>query len=222
MGLHVIASSRLPPYRIETRPYPSPTFCDLSLIDSELVLLIPSINRKHFESYINPHQDTHAFSSGSNAQREKEQHGKPARLERRRLPLHSVRSPITLPSTTQSTNPLTRRTLHIPFPSNHLAHTALRAISVDAELSPLVRRSFSLTTPSTSSNSASTPESEKSVLQVNYAATTNRMLRVAVNGFIESIGVVIGVMKDLDTDVVYEATKEGLEGVQGLEMGKVG
>ena len=47
------------------------------------------------------------------------------------------------------------------------------------------------------------------------------MLRVAVNGFIESIGVVIGVMRDLDTDVIYEATKEGLEGVQGLEVGKV-
>jgi EKC/KEOPS complex subunit PCC1/LAGE3 len=57
---------------------------------------------------------------------------------------------------------------------------------------------------------------------VNYAATTNRMLRVAVNGFIESIGVVIGVMKELDTDVVYEPTKEGLEGVQGLDVEKVG
>jgi EKC/KEOPS complex subunit PCC1/LAGE3 len=54
-------------------------------------------------------------------------------------------------------------------------------------------------------------------LQVNYAATTNRMLRVAVNGFIESVGVVVGVMKDLDVDVVYEPIKEGMEGVQGLE-----
>lgn len=43
------------------------------------------------------------------------------------------------------------------------------------------------------------------------------MLRVAVNGFIESVGVVIGVMKDLNTDVVYEPVREGLEGVQGLE-----
>jgi EKC/KEOPS complex subunit PCC1/LAGE3 len=54
-------------------------------------------------------------------------------------------------------------------------------------------------------------------LQVNYAATTNRMLRVAVNGFVESVGVVVGVMKDLDVDVVYEPIKEGMEGVQGLE-----
>ncbi|EDU43089.1 conserved hypothetical protein [Pyrenophora tritici-repentis Pt-1C-BFP] len=104
--------------------------------------------------------------------------------------------------------------------------TALRALSVDAELSPLVWRSFSLTTPSnsTSDPAPSNPNStnsdaETSVLKVNYAATTNRMLRVAVNGFIESIGVVIGVMKDLDTDVVYEATREGLDGVQGLKVG---
>jgi EKC/KEOPS complex subunit PCC1/LAGE3 len=99
------------------------------------------------------------------------------------------------------------RTLRIPFPSAHLASTAQLALCVDAELSPLVRRSIS---------------SEDTILVVNYAATTNRMLRVAVNGFIESTGVVIGVMKDLDTDVVYEATKEGLEGVQGLDAGKVG
>ncbi|KAG9194224.1 hypothetical protein G6011_04259 [Alternaria panax] len=105
-------------------------------------------------------------------------------------------------------------TLNIPFPSVHLAQTAQRAISVDAELSPLVRRAFSLTTSSGSP--------EQNVLQVDYAATTNRMLRVAVNGFIESIGVVIGVMKELDTDIVYEPTKEGLEGVQGLDADKVG
>jgi EKC/KEOPS complex subunit PCC1/LAGE3 len=103
-------------------------------------------------------------------------------------------------------------TLSIPFPSTHLASTAQRALSVDAELSPLVRRSFQL---------APSPESsEDSVLQVNYAATTNRMLRVAVNGFIESVGVVIGVMKDLDVDVVYEPVTESLEGVQGLDMTK--
>lgn len=103
------------------------------------------------------------------------------------------------------------RTLHIPFPSTHLASIAQLALSVDAELSPLVRRSFSVVAPEGSS--------ELSVLQVNYAATTNRMLRVAVNGFIESIGVVVGVMKDLDVDVVHEPVTEGLEGVQGLVKG---
>ena len=44
------------------------------------------------------------------------------------------------------------------------------------------------------------------------------MLRVAVNGFLESVGVVIGVMRELDTDVVErEMSGEGsLAGVQGL------
>lgn len=104
-------------------------------------------------------------------------------------------------------------TLSIPFPSPHLATTAQRALSVDAELSPLVRRSFQLTSRPNST--------EQNVLQVNYAATTNRMLRVAVNGFFESVGVVIGVMKDLDVDVVYDPITESMAGVQGLEENKV-
>jgi EKC/KEOPS complex subunit PCC1/LAGE3 len=76
-----------------------------------------------------------------------------------------------------------------------------------------VRRSFQLTSQSDST--------EQNVLRVNYAATTNRMLRVAVNGFFESVGVVIGVMKDLDVDVVYETITESMAGVQGLEESKV-
>ncbi|KAH7380333.1 transcription factor Pcc1-domain-containing protein [Phaeosphaeria sp. MPI-PUGE-AT-0046c] len=104
-------------------------------------------------------------------------------------------------------------TLSIPFPSPHLATTAQRALSVDAELSPLVQRSYQLVSP---------PESaDKTVLQVNYAATTNRMLRVAVNGFLESAGVVIAVMKELDVDVVYDPITENMAGVQGLEDSKV-
>lgn len=47
------------------------------------------------------------------------------------------------------------------------------------------------------------------------------MLRVAVNGFFESLGVVLGVMVELDVDVVGMEKEgeglEGLEGVQGLE-----
>jgi EKC/KEOPS complex subunit PCC1/LAGE3 len=43
------------------------------------------------------------------------------------------------------------------------------------------------------------------------------MLRVAVNGFFESVGVVLGVMKDLDTDTVYQPVTESMQGVQGLE-----
>ena len=43
------------------------------------------------------------------------------------------------------------------------------------------------------------------VLRTEYKATTNRMLRVAVNGFMESFGVVLGVMEELDVDVLAKA-----------------
>lgn len=40
------------------------------------------------------------------------------------------------------------------------------------------------------------------VVKTEYKAATNRMLRVAVNGFMESLGVVVGVMQELDVDVL--------------------
>ena len=43
------------------------------------------------------------------------------------------------------------------------------------------------------------------------------MLRVAVNGFFETLGVVLGVMKDLDVDVFHNPGTESLEKVQGLQ-----
>ncbi|PVI04752.1 Pcc1-domain-containing protein [Periconia macrospinosa] len=100
-------------------------------------------------------------------------------------------------------------TLDIPFPTAELASTALSALVVDVEPSPFVKRSFSTIAPSGST--------EQTILRVDYAADTNRMLRVAVNGFMESVGVVVGVMKELDVDVVYGEVEGGLEGVQGLE-----
>jgi EKC/KEOPS complex subunit PCC1/LAGE3 len=60
-------------------------------------------------------------------------------------------------------------------------------------------------------------QDEKTTLEVVYAATTNRMLRVAVNGFFESLGLVVQVMEELDEDVVMKPGSQGLEGVQGLE-----
>lgn len=48
------------------------------------------------------------------------------------------------------------------------------------------------------------------------------MLRVAVNGFFESLNVVIQVMEELDVDVLHEKGLEGLEGVQGVEQGMIG
>lgn len=127
----------------------------------------------------------------------------------------------------------TTRTLKIPFPTAHLADTALQVLRVDEELSPLVQRSFELATasapshPSTGTSTSTftpsptptdlsqalhaqsldddttTPETQI-VLLVHYKASTNRMLRVAINGFFESIGVVLSAMRELDVDVVGE------------------
>lgn len=118
------------------------------------------------------------------------------------------------------------RTITLPLPTHRLAFSAFRALSVDAELSPLVRRSFFLTISSENSskprtagvaeinlngNVSSNPKTngeelgkdeDLTVLRIEYKATTNRMLRVAVNGFMESLGVVLGVMEELDVDVL--------------------
>lgn len=59
-------------------------------------------------------------------------------------------------------------------------------------------------------------------MKTKYRATTNRMLRVAVNGFFESLGVVIQVMEELDADVLHEKGLEDLKGVQGVEQGMTG
>jgi EKC/KEOPS complex subunit PCC1/LAGE3 len=82
----------------------------------------------------------------------------------------------------------------VPLPDQRLASTALRALQVDAELSPLVRRHFSL--------ASSGDRDEQNLLRTEYKATTNRMLRVAVNGFMESLGVVLQVMEELDVDIL--------------------
>ncbi|RMZ03902.1 hypothetical protein D0862_05478 [Hortaea werneckii] len=144
------------------------------------------------------------------------------------------------------------------------SQSALRTLQVDEELSPLVKRSFSLVAATPESSTAvqhdpyraglvtnaapaeanqdpsvtndltgeksSTIDGGKGqeaddsarVLKVDYKASTNRMLRVAVNGFFESLGVVIQVMEELDVDVLQAKGLEGLEGVQGVEQGMVG
>ncbi|CAG8953527.1 hypothetical protein HYFRA_00009984 [Hymenoscyphus fraxineus] len=93
-------------------------------------------------------------------------------------------------------------TIDLPLPTARLASAALQALRVDKELSPLVSRSFS-TIASSASHS-----SEESVLRTEYKATTNRMLRVAVNGFMESLSVVLGVMEELDVDVLEPGVVE--------------
>ncbi len=97
------------------------------------------------------------------------------------------------------------RTIDLPLPTARLASAALQALQVDKELSPLVRRSFS-TISTTTSHKYGEPSlvssSEETILRTEYKATTNRMLRVAVNGFMESLSVVLGVMEELDVDVL--------------------
>lgn len=72
-----------------------------------------------------------------------------------------------------------------------------------------MRRTFTLTAPSPENptepqekKQKQEPDETKTVLRTTYCATTNRMLRVAVNGFMESLGVVLGVMRELDVDVL--------------------
>lgn len=48
------------------------------------------------------------------------------------------------------------------------------------------------------------------------------MLRVSVNGFFESLNVVLQVMQELDVDVLQDQGLEGLEGAQGVEQGMIG
>lgn len=83
-----------------------------------------------------------------------------------------------------------QRTLDVPFPTARLASVALKALSVDKELSPLVRREFS------------TADAAESVLRIEYSATTNRMLRVAVNSFMDGLALIMEVMEELDVDVL--------------------
>ncbi|GKT55376.1 transcription factor Pcc1 [Colletotrichum tofieldiae] len=87
-------------------------------------------------------------------------------------------------------------TIDVPFPTPRLASVAHKALAVDQELSPLVRRTFSIDDSSPSAGDAA------SVLRVHYKATTNRMLRVAVNGLMESLNLVVEVMEELDVDVL--------------------
>jgi EKC/KEOPS complex subunit PCC1/LAGE3 len=88
------------------------------------------------------------------------------------------------------------RTIDVRLPTARLASAALQALRVDKELSPLVSRTFS-TVPASSSNST-----EETILRTEYKATTNRMLRVAVNGFMESLKLALEVMEELDVDVI--------------------
>ena len=71
---------------------------------------------------------------------------------------------------------------------------------MDKELSGLVKRELStVAAPDSSDN-------EETILRVDYKATTNRMLRVAVNSFMDSLALVLEVQEEMDVDVI-EAEK---------------
>ncbi|KAF3932218.1 hypothetical protein ABW20_dc0110147 [Dactylellina cionopaga] len=82
--------------------------------------------------------------------------------------------------------------INVPLPTPRLAKILARSLSVDKELSPFVHRSFSV-----SSQAAE-------VLVLDYRATTARMLRVAVNGCMESLNLVLEVCEELDRDTLEE------------------
>ena len=90
----------------------------------------------------------------------------------------------------------------VRFSSPRLASSALQALQVDAELSTLVRRSFSLTNTGATAQSSDSAGDACVILSIAYKATTNRMLRVAVNGCMESLRLVLEVMEGLDVDAL--------------------
>ncbi|KAI1374069.1 Pcc1-domain-containing protein [Hypoxylon crocopeplum] len=90
-------------------------------------------------------------------------------------------------------------TIEVPFPTPRLASVALKALQVDKELSPLVKRTFSIEPPT---EATANGDVGGNVLRTEYKATTNRMLRVAVNSFMDSVNLVLEVMQELDTDVL--------------------
>ena len=99
------------------------------------------------------------------------------------------------------------RTISVPFPTHRLALCVLRAIEVDAELSPLVRRSFTLIPRNQPTNSVMVENNRdpgvdrcSTVLCTVYRATTHRMLRVATNGFMESLALTLAIMEELDIE----------------------
>lgn len=97
--------------------------------------------------------------------------------------------------------------IDVPFPTARLASIAIKAMTVDQELSPLVRREFSTVNITSASGGAGRVNdgddvTGKNVMRVLYEATTNRMLRVSVNSFMDSLSLILEVMERLDADVL--------------------
>ncbi|RKF83681.1 hypothetical protein GcM3_010017 [Golovinomyces cichoracearum] len=99
-------------------------------------------------------------------------------------------------------------TIDIPFPNAGLASIALEALRVDPELSSLVHRTLTtISSSSPCSPSLCLAESQKSIVRTHYKAKTNRVLRVALNGFMESLSVIIAVMAELNVKTLETAVQ---------------
>ncbi|TQS38482.1 hypothetical protein Golomagni_01011 [Golovinomyces magnicellulatus] len=99
-------------------------------------------------------------------------------------------------------------TIDIPFPNARLASTALQALRVDPELSSLVHRTLTtISSTSPCSNSLYLAENQKSIVRTHYKATTTRVLRVALNGFMESLSVIIAIMAELNVKTLETAVQ---------------
>jgi EKC/KEOPS complex subunit PCC1/LAGE3 len=99
--------------------------------------------------------------------------------------------------------------IDVPFPTARLASIAIKAMAVDRELSPLVRREFSTVDVASASGGPARLDhgggddvTAQNVMRVLYEATTNRMLRVSVNSFMDSLSLILEVMERLDADVL--------------------
>lgn len=90
----------------------------------------------------------------------------------------------------------------MPFPTARLSSVARQALAVDKELSPLVRRDFSTVAGPLGGAGSEQHDAAACILRVHYRATTNRMLRVSVNSFMDSLALVLEVMEKLDADVL--------------------
>ncbi|KAK9237750.1 CTAG/Pcc1 family [Lipomyces kononenkoae] len=86
-------------------------------------------------------------------------------------------------------------TLTIPFHTSRQAEIAYNAISPDPQLKP------DQFTQVLSIKDASGPGDQLiagRILVAEFEAASERVLRVGVNGFLDSLGVVVGCLKDLD------------------------
>ncbi|KAK9452284.1 CTAG/Pcc1 family [Limtongia smithiae] len=83
-------------------------------------------------------------------------------------------------------------TLTIPFPSCREAEIAYKAISPDPELKP------DQFTQQLRHGPAAGEGGRSGELVAEFAAASDRVLRVGVNGFMASLGVVVGCLAELD------------------------